>query len=186
MWFWIRHWSAPDNHKAVWKDQLEATGWWNASHITRLLPHATTYYLVQCCREISLPLISIIRLLPSATKLARLTTHVRGLLYFTNYHIHDYGSSGLYKKTLDESRQHSMRVFIGQRVVHINWEHYQKKPNKGFSEKTGSSKKRTYAWRNSTQRKAYLKEYTNSVHLVITENSIQSSTTTNLDIKLAT
>jgi hypothetical protein len=38
----------------------------------RLLPPATTYYMVQCCREISLPLISITRLLPLAT------THARG------------------------------------------------------------------------------------------------------------
>jgi hypothetical protein len=63
MWSWIRRWFAPDSCKAVWKDQLEATGWWNESHVTRLLPPATMYYLVQCCHEISLPLISITRLL---------------------------------------------------------------------------------------------------------------------------
>jgi hypothetical protein len=103
------------------------------------------YYLVQCCGEISLPLISITRLLPLATRLTRLTTHARGLLYFTNYHIHGYGGSGLYNKTLDESKQHTRRVFIGQRVAYIVWEHQQNKLDKGLSEKTESNKKRTCA-----------------------------------------
>jgi hypothetical protein len=76
-----------------------------------------------------------------------------------------------------------MRVFIGQRAVHIDWEHQQNKPDKGLSEKIESSKKRTRMWRNSTQRKAYSKEYTNSVHLVTTENSIQPPTTTNFGHK---
>jgi hypothetical protein len=165
MWSWIRRWSAPDSRKAVWKDQPGATGWWNTSHITRLLPHATMYYLVQCCCEINLPLISITRLLPSAT---RLTTHARGLLYFINYHIHAWGGFGLYNRTFDESKQHTRRVFIGQRAVHIDWEHQQNKPNKGLGEKTESNKKRTRAWRNSTQGQAYSKEYTNTVHLVTT------------------
>jgi hypothetical protein len=89
MWSWIRRWSTSDSRKAVWNDQLEATEWWNASHITRLLPPATTYYLVQCYREISLPLISITRLLSLATRLTKLTTHAQGLLYFINYHNHD-------------------------------------------------------------------------------------------------
>jgi hypothetical protein len=90
MWSCITRWFVPDSRKAMWKDQLKATGWWNVSHITRLLPPATTYYLVQCCRKISLPLFSIIRLLPLATRLTRLTTHARRLLYFTNYHNHGY------------------------------------------------------------------------------------------------
>jgi hypothetical protein len=172
MWSWIRRWFAPDSCKTVWKDQPGATGWWNESHIIRLLSPATTYYLVQCCRKISLPLISITRLLPLTTRLIRITTHVQGLLCFTNNHIHDYIGSELYNKTLDRSKQHTMRVFIGQRAVHIDWEHQQNKPDKGHSEKTKSSKKRTHAWRNNTQRKAYSKEYTNSVHLVTTENLI--------------
>jgi hypothetical protein len=29
MWSWIRPWFAPDSCKAMWKDQLEATRWWN-------------------------------------------------------------------------------------------------------------------------------------------------------------
>jgi hypothetical protein len=33
-----------------------------------------------------------------------------------------------------------MRVFIGQRAVHIDWEHQQNKSDKGLSEKTESSK----------------------------------------------
>jgi hypothetical protein len=108
----------------------------------RLLPLATTYYLVQCCCEISLPLISIIRLLSFAT---RFTTHARGLLYFTNYHIHGYGGFGLYNKTFDESKHHTRRVFIGQRAAYIDWKHQQNKPNKGLSEKIESSKKSTRA-----------------------------------------
>jgi hypothetical protein len=43
-----------------------------------------------------------------------------GLLYFTNYHIHGYGGFGLYNKILDKSKQHTRRVFIGQRVTHID------------------------------------------------------------------
>jgi hypothetical protein len=38
-----------------------------------------------------------------------------------------------------------MRVFIGQRVVYIDWEHQQNKPDKDLSEKTKSSKKRIHA-----------------------------------------
>jgi hypothetical protein len=38
-----------------------------------------------------------------------------------------------------------MRVFIGQKVAYIDWEHQQNKPDKGLSEKTESSKKRTRA-----------------------------------------
>jgi hypothetical protein len=40
---------------------------------------------------------------------------------------------------LDESKQHTRRVFIGQRTVHIDQEHQQNKPDKGFSEKTESN-----------------------------------------------
>jgi hypothetical protein len=70
-------------------------------------------------------------------------THARGLFYFTNYHISDYGDFRLYNKTLDELNQHTRRVFIGQRVVHIDQEHQWNKPDKGLSEKTESNKKRT-------------------------------------------
>jgi hypothetical protein len=87
----------------------------------------------------------IARLLPSATRFTKITTHARGLLYFTNYHISDYGDFRLYNKTLDESKQHTGRVFIGQRAVHIDREHQQYKPDKGLSEKTKSNKKRTHA-----------------------------------------
>jgi hypothetical protein len=125
----------------VWKDQLGATGWGNASHITRLLTPATTYYLVQCCCKISLPLISITKLLLSATRLTRFTTHARGLLYFTNYHIHSYGGFRLYNKILDESKQHTGKVFIGQRAVHIDREHQQNKLDKSPSKKTESNKR---------------------------------------------
>jgi hypothetical protein len=180
MWYWIRRWSTPDSHKTVWKEQPEATEWWNTSYITRLLSPATTYYLVECCYEISIPLISITRFLPFATRLMRFTTHARGLLYFTNYHTYDYGNFRLYSKTLDESKQHTRRVFIGQIAVHIDWDHQQNKLDKGLNEKTESNKKRTCAWRNSTQGQAYSKEYTNTVHLVTIENSIQPPTTTNL------
>jgi hypothetical protein len=84
----------------------------------------------------------ITRLLPSATRLTRFTTHAQGLLYFTNYHSHDYGNFRLYNKTLDESKQHTRRVFIGQRAVHIDWEHQQNKHDKGLYEKIESSKRR--------------------------------------------
>jgi hypothetical protein len=47
----------------------------------------------------------------------------RGLLYFTNYHIRDYEDFRLYNKTLDESKQHTRRVFIGQGAVHIDQKH---------------------------------------------------------------
>jgi hypothetical protein len=68
------------------------------THLTsqRLLSPIGTHYLVQCRCEISLPLIWITRLLPSTTRFTRITTHVRGLLYFTNYHIHDNGDFRLY------------------------------------------------------------------------------------------
>jgi hypothetical protein len=78
----------------------------------------------------------IIRLLPSATKLTRLTTYAQGLFYFTNYHIHGYGSFRIYNKTLDESRQHTRRVFIGQKAAYIDREHQQNKPKKGLNERT--------------------------------------------------
>jgi hypothetical protein len=50
----------------------------------------------------------------------RLTTHAQRLFYFTNYDIHGYGGFELYNKTLDESKQHTRRVFIGQRVAYID------------------------------------------------------------------
>jgi hypothetical protein len=46
-------------------------------------------------------------------------------------------------RTFDESKQHTRRVFIGPRAVHIDWEHQQNKPNKGLDEKIESNKKRT-------------------------------------------
>jgi hypothetical protein len=56
------------------------------------------------------------------------------LLYFTNYHIHDYGDFRLYNKTLDEAKQHTRRVFIGQVAGHIDQEHQQNKPKLGDAE----------------------------------------------------
>jgi hypothetical protein len=83
----------------------------------------------------------ITSLLLSTTRLIRFTTHARGLLYFTNYHIHGCGGLELYNKTLDESKQHTKRVFIGRRAVHTDREHQQNKPDKGFSEKKESNKR---------------------------------------------
>jgi hypothetical protein len=93
MWSWISCWSAPDSHKTEWNDQPGTAEWGNASHITRLLPPARMDYPAQCRREISLSIISITGLLSPTARYTRLTTHVRGLLYFTNYHIHDYKTS---------------------------------------------------------------------------------------------
>jgi hypothetical protein len=88
--------------------------------------------------------VELFRLLPSTTRFIKITTHTQELLYFTNYHISDYVGFRLYNKTLDESKQHTGRVFIGQRVMHIDREHQLNKPNKGLSEKTESNK-RTHA-----------------------------------------
>jgi hypothetical protein len=66
----------------------------------------------------------------------RLTTHARGLLYFTNYRIHGYRGFRLYNKALDESKQHTRSIFIGQRAAYIDWEHQPNKLDKGLSEKT--------------------------------------------------
>jgi hypothetical protein len=142
MWCWIRCRSAPDSREAEWKDQPGVAGWGNASRITRLLPPTSTYYLIQCRYEISLPLISIIRLLPPTTRYTRLTTHVRGLLYFTNYYIHDY-------KTLRSTPRlyqfASARLggFIGQGAAYMDLVHQQIKPEKGFKEVTESNKVKT-------------------------------------------
>ena len=46
----------------------------------------------------------------------RTTKYARGLLYFTNYHIHDYRDFRTSNKMLDESKQHPKRVFIGKRI----------------------------------------------------------------------
>ena len=59
------------------------------AHITRLPPTTTTYILAQCCRGISLPLIPITRLPPATTRHTGTTKYARGLLYFTNYHVHN-------------------------------------------------------------------------------------------------
>jgi hypothetical protein len=67
----------------------------------------------------------------------------------------------------------------------MDWEHQQNKPNKSIGEKTKSSNKRTHAWRNSTRGQAYAKEYTGTIHLVTTENSIQLPTTTNINRRLS-
>jgi hypothetical protein len=64
-----------------------------------------------------------------------------GLLYFTNYHIHDYKTSRLTPRLCPVCSKRPKGVFIGQGVVHIDQEHQQNKPNKGLSEKTQSSKR---------------------------------------------
>ena len=45
----------------------------------------------------------------------RTAKYARRLLYFTNYHIHDYEDFRPRNKMLDESKQHTRRVFIDQR-----------------------------------------------------------------------
>jgi hypothetical protein len=96
-------------------------------------------YPVQCRREISLPLISIRRLLPPTTRYTRLRTHAGGLLYFTNYHIHDYKTS---RSTPRLYRFAAARqgVFIGQGATYMDLVHQQIKPEKGFKEVTENSK----------------------------------------------
>jgi hypothetical protein len=79
--------------------------------------------------EISLPLISIIRLLPPTIKYTRLTTHARGLLYFTNYHIHDYKTSRSTPRSYQFAAAHQ-GVFIGQGAVYMDLVHQQIKPEK--------------------------------------------------------
>ena len=91
MWCWIWCWSAPDSLKTGDKDQPRTTRWRNEAHIIRLPPTTATYILVHCCCRISLPLIPITRLPPAMARYTRTTKHARRLLYFTNYHIHDYG-----------------------------------------------------------------------------------------------
>jgi len=91
MWCQIRCWSAPDSRKADEEDQPRTAGWGNVSHITRLPLTTATYFLVQCRCKISLPLIHITRLPPATTRYTRTTKYAQVLLYFTNYHIHDYG-----------------------------------------------------------------------------------------------
>ena len=66
----------------------------------------------------------------------RTAKYARRLLYFTNYHIHDYGDFRPRNKILDESKQHTNRVFIDQRSGAMDREHQRNKPNKGHSEKT--------------------------------------------------
>ena len=75
------------------------------------------------------------------TRCIRTTKYTRGLLYFTNYHTHDYRNFRLYKKTVHESDQHTRRAFIGQGSVHIDQEHQQNKPDKGLSKKKEKSRK---------------------------------------------
>jgi hypothetical protein len=179
MWSWIKRWSAPDSRKAVWKDQLEAIGWWNVSHITRLLPLATTYYLVQCCCEISLPLISITRLLFPATKLTRLTNLRSGLFYFTKL-----SYSWLWRlRTIQQDTwwieaAHQEGIYRLKSDVHKPgapteqaWQRSQWKDRKQYEEDTRM--KEQYS------KTSIFERITNTVHLVTTENSIQPPTTTN-------
>ena len=46
----------------------------------------------------------------------RIAKYAWRLLYFTNYHIHDYGDFRPRNKMLDESKQHTRRIFISQRI----------------------------------------------------------------------
>ena len=57
--------------------------------ITRLPPTTAMYILVQCYCGISLPLIPITRLPPTTTRRKGTTKYARGLLYFTNDHVHN-------------------------------------------------------------------------------------------------
>ena len=90
MWYRIWCWSAPESLKTSGEDQTRTAGWRNVSHITRLPPTTATYFQVQCCCRISLPLIPITRLPPATARYTRTVKYARRLLYFTNYHIHDY------------------------------------------------------------------------------------------------
>jgi hypothetical protein len=78
MWCWIMCWSAPDSHEVEWKNQPGTSGWGNTSHITRLLPSARMDYPAQYRWEISLPLISITRLLQSTTSNTRFQLSLGG------------------------------------------------------------------------------------------------------------
>ena len=49
------------------------------------------------------------------TRCTRTIKYARGLLYFTNYHIHGYGDFRPHNKMLGESKQHTRRIFIDQR-----------------------------------------------------------------------
>ena len=107
MWCCIWCWSAPDSLKTGDEDQPRTARWRNEAHITRLPPTTTTYILAQCCRGISLPLIPITRLPPATTRHTGTTKYARGLLYFTNYHVHDHegfnGISNRWKQALRDS-----------------------------------------------------------------------------------
>ena len=97
------------------EDQPRTVRWSNVSHITRLPPTTATYFQVQCCYRISLPLIPITRLPPATARYTRTVKYARRLLYFTNYQIHDYGDFTPRNRMPDESKQHTRRIFIGQR-----------------------------------------------------------------------
>ena len=60
------------------------------------------------------------------------------LLHKLSYSYRDFR---LCNKTLDETKQYTRRVFIGQGAMHIDWEHQQNKSDKGLREKTESNKK---------------------------------------------
>ena len=115
MWYRIWCWSAPDSLRAGVEDQPRTAGWRNASHITRLPPTTVAYFQVQYRYRISLPLIPITRLPPATTRCTKSTKYTRGLLYFTNYHIHDYEDFKPHNKVLEESKQHTRRIFIDPR-----------------------------------------------------------------------
>jgi hypothetical protein len=88
--------------------------------------------------KISLPLISITRLLPFATSSTRFSTHTRGLLYLTNHHIHDYKLQALHQD-FTGLQQLIRRVFIDQEVVYIV-QVYQRIQPDSHQEKVQSSK----------------------------------------------
>jgi hypothetical protein len=159
MWCWIRCWSTPDSHEAEWKDQPRAAGWGNVSHFTRLLPYARIDYPTQYRWEISQPLISIIRLLPSTISNTRFKLTLGGC-----------PTSQTIVFMTTSFKLHTRRVFMDQRAVYIDQIHQQIQPDS--HQKKGSEqwqKVKMVKWPHvklQCTRTTYSKEYSNIVRPV--------------------
>jgi hypothetical protein len=139
-------------------------------------------YLAQCRCEISLPLISITRLLPPTTRYTRLIIHARGLLYFTNYHIHDYKTSRSIPRPYRFATARQGGIYRPRSAVHgpsaltnQTWKKDSKKWQRAVKKWQRAVKKQLRV-KTQYSKKVYPEEYANIVQLV-TKQHLHSTTT---------
>jgi hypothetical protein len=125
-----------------------------------------------------IPLIPITRLLPSTTSNTRLPTHVRGLFYLTNYHIHGRKTTSSTPRLCQFAAARQGGIYRPRNNVHRT-----SAPTTKDSEKWQKAvKEKLPCVKTQYSRTVYPKEYANTVQPVTAQHSINSTTTYHLTL----